>query len=464
MRNRDPGFSTATSKNQMRGQMPDGFEQISKRVARGGPSCPGSDKGVQKVMTSASDYETYFRAFRDVIQAMYSANSLQDVLDTAVTKLTEVLNAKGALLRIRNKETDQFEVRTACGLGERYLTKGPISTEKLLKLPYMLHEVNIIRDIWNSPRVEYPKEKWDEGIRMMVDMPLAIQEPILGLMRIYFTDQREFSDDELDFIKTVAMHCTCVIGRVQLAENKEAEFNFLATQMEKLSSLGRMAAGIAHEINNPLAGILLFSSNMKKKVPQGSSLEEGLNIIIKETQRCKTIIQGLLDFAREKEPQKSPANVNEIMESALGIVENEFLLRHVKIRKEMFKHMVKTQLDENQIEQVLINLLLNALHAVKENGQITIRTEMDLNNSKIYVEISDNGEGIPPENFKKIFEPFFSTRANGTGLGLAVSYGIIQNHGGDIRVFSEPGRGTRFILEFPILDEDPLERNLNGNA
>jgi signal transduction histidine kinase len=275
-----------------------------------------------------------------------------------------------------------------------------------------------------------------------------------GLIRIYLTQQRNFSDDELDFIITVTEQCACIIERVQLMENQQAQFNHLATQMDKMSSLGRMAAGIAHEINNPLAGILLYSSNMRKKVPQDGPIGEGLEIIIKETQRCKTIIQGLLEFARDREPQKVAANINAIMENAIGIVENEFRLRHVGLKVQLAEDMVKALLDENQIEQVFINLLLNAVDAVSENGTVTVQTAVDLEHNNVQAEIADNGRGISADEIKKIFEPFYSTKSKGTGLGLAVSYGIIKNHQGDIRVFSVPGKGTRFKIEFPMRAEN----------
>jgi signal transduction histidine kinase len=388
-------------------------------------------------MTSSTKFEGFFHVFRDIIRAMHSVTNLQEVIDVVVTRSAGVLNAKGALIRILNRETNLFEVRAAFGLGERYLSKGPVTTEKLLAAPSELNKVHIITDLWHDPRVEYPQEKWDEGIRMMVDVSLAIDEHMVGLIRIYLTEQREFSDDELDFIKTVAMQCACVIER-------------------KLSSLGRMAAGIAHEINNPLAGILLYSSNLSKKVPSGGALEEGLKIIIKETQRCKTIIQGLLEFARDKKPQKVMTNINDIIESALGILYNEFHLQHVRIEKNLSKEIEKLFLDENQIEQVFINLLLNALHAVDDSGLITVQSAMDAERNSIHVEVADNGCGIAAGDIKNIFEPFFSTKANGTGLGLAVSYGIIRNHQGDLRVFSEPGQGTRFVIKLPALVENSI--------
>lgn len=404
-------------------------------------------------MNSSAKFENYFYVFRDIIRSMHSSTSLKEVLNVVVTKSAEVLNAKGALLRIFNQETDLFEVRAACGLGERYLSKGPVTTEKILSTSSELHKVLIITDIWNAPRIEYPQQKWDEGIRMMLDVPLAVKDQMLGLIRIYLTQKRTFSKDELDFVITVAEQCACIVERVQLAENQQAHFTHLATHMEKLSSLGRIAAGVAHEINNPLGGILLFSSNMSKKVQAGSPIEKGLKIIIRETQRCKIIIQRLLEFSRDKKPKKILAGINDIVTTALGVVENQFYLRHVTVEKHLAPDMVKTLLDEDQIEQVLINLLLNALNAVEEHGRVTVKSTVDTAQNIIEVEIADNGCGIPAESVKKIFEPFYTTRSTGTGLGLSVSYGIVKNHQGDIRVFSELDKGTRFIVELPILAE-----------
>ncbi len=404
-------------------------------------------------MISSAKFEDYFFVFRDILRSVYASTSLQEVLNVVVCKSAEVLSAKGALLRIFNQETQQFDVGAAYGMGEQYLSKGPVTTEKLLQDPSELHRVMIITDIWHAPRVEYPQQAWNEGIRMILDVPLAIKDKMLGLIRIYLTELRTFSKDEQDFIVTVAEQCACIIERVQLIEHQQAHFTHLATQMEKMSSLGRMAAGIAHEINNPLGGILLFASNMSKKVQPDSPIEKGLKIIIRETQRCKIIIQGLLEFARDKKPQKVAADLNNIISTAMGVVQNEFYLRHVTVEKHIAEDMVKTLLDENQIEQVLINLLLNALHAVEDHGWVSIKSAVDSKQKTVRVEIADNGCGIAVNHIEKIFEPFYSTKTKGTGLGLAVSYGIVENHQGDIRVRSLPGKGTRFTIEFPIVAE-----------
>ncbi len=135
-------------------------------------------------MTSPTRFENYFFVFRDIIRSMHSSTNLKEVLDVVVAKSAAVLNAKGSLLRILNKKTNQFEVRAACGLGERYLSKGPVTTEKLVANPSEFHKVKIINDIWHAPRIEYPQQAWDEGIRMIVDVPLSIKDQMIGLIRI----------------------------------------------------------------------------------------------------------------------------------------------------------------------------------------------------------------------------------------------------------------------------------------
>jgi len=403
--------------------------------------------------------ETFYRVFRDISTLVHTGKTLTEVLDRVVWKATELLDAKGALLRIRNLETQQFDVAAVHGLGERYLNKGPVTSEKILTDEIRQNRVLIINDIWKAPRVEYPQEAWDEGIRMMLDIPLTVADQMIGLLRIYLVEKRDFSEDELSFMVSIGEQCACAINKARLIENQKARYDHLAIHTEKMSALGRMAAGIAHEINNPLAGILLFSSNLSKKTPRNGPLKEGLDVIIRETVRCKSIIQELLEFSRDREPQKDMTNPNTILEKALKILENEFRLHHIQIEKQLSDEMRETLLDENQIEQVFVNLLLNAVQAIEEKGLITVTSRMDQGREKALIEIADTGSGISLENIAKIFEPFFSTKPKGTGLGLAVSYAIVKNHQGDINAFSKPGEGTLFVLEFPILAQVKPSKN-----
>jgi signal transduction histidine kinase len=403
----------------------------------------------EKSDISSINIEAFNCIFRDVSASMHAHTRAADIANLVVRRVAEVLRAKGAAIRTIKPEEDQSEVGAAYGLSERYLGKGPVFWGKIINDLCRVGEVRVIKDILNDPRVQYPKEAWEEGIRMIVDAPLTLREDTVGVIRVYFAEERELNEEELNFLVFTSRQGACAIREAGLIETQRSQYDHLALQTEKLSALGRMAAGIAHEINNPLAGILLYSSNIVKKAPEGP-IKEGLEVIISETRRCKTIIQELLEFSREGEPKTALGNINQIIEKALHILENEFRLKRIRVKKQLSSGMKDILLDENQIEQVLVNLMLNAVEAIQGDGAITIRSQVDTGQEGVRVEIADTGCGIAPENLPKIFEPFFSTKSKGTGLGLAVSYGIIQKHGGNIQVVSQPGEGTRFTVEFPL--------------
>ncbi|MBW1785883.1 MAG: GAF domain-containing protein [Deltaproteobacteria bacterium] len=402
------------------------------------------------MMNEFTDKMAFYEVFRDISVLVHSRKSIREIMDLVVLKATEILKAKGALFRLHDLDTKRFEVTVAYGMGNRYLSKGPVSSEKIIEDLKWHYDILIIDDIWNAPRVEYPQQAWDEGIRMMLDVPLVYGDEILGVLRIYLAEKRSFSEEEIKFLTSIAEQCACAINKIRVIENQQEKYEQLAIRTEKLSALGRLAAGIAHEINNPLAGILLFSTNMKKKAGEDSPFSEGLDVIVSETIRCRGIIQELLEFSREREPQKSLNNVNKVLDKSLNILENEFRLNRISVKKDLMTDMPDMLLDGNQVQQVFVNVLINAVHAVEEHGEITIKSRVDTEEGTVAVDIADNGCGISPENRSRIFEPFFSTKAKGTGLGLAVSYGIVKNHKGDIRVSSESGQGTRFTITFPL--------------
>ena len=400
-------------------------------------------------MVSSINIAAYYQVFRDISRAVHSSTSVNEVMDLAVEKSTKVINAKGAILRILNPVTSQLELGASYGIEDRYLTKEPVPKEDIITDLCHQNKVIIIDDVLNDSRVQFPKGKWDKGIRMILDLPLTFGSNILGIIRILFTEKRKFCGEELDFLISIAEQCATAINKERLIEAQRSQYDHLALQTEKLSALGRMAASIAHEINNPLAGILLYSTNLAKKVPEEGPLKEGLEVIINETIRCKTIIQELLEFSQDKEPKKTLINVNDIIEKALSILENEFRLQHIMVEKDLSSDMQDMLLDVSLMEQVFVNIIINAVEAIKDNGIITISSQMVPNQLYGKIEIADNGCGIPPENLGRIFEPFFSTKKKGTGLGLAVSYGIVQNHQGTLQVLRQPEGGTRFIIEIP---------------
>ncbi len=227
---------------------------------------------------------------------------------------------------------------------------------------------------------------------------------------------------------------------------------------EKLASIGELVAGIAHEINNPLTGILIFSSLVNDSPRLDPALKEDLQTIVQETERCSKIVKGLLDFSRESLPQMKMSSINAIMELALSLVEHQILFQNITIIKDFTDGMPDIMLDPDQFEQVFINMLLNAGQAMTEGGSLHLMTGMMEDNLSEFITISDTGCGIPEDTLPKIFDPFFSTKEHrGTGLGLSVSYGIIHNHCGQVRVQSVVGNGTTFTIEVPINLKGKLE-------
>ncbi len=389
--------------------------------------------------------------FHEIRASLHSSDQMKEVLNWIARKAAEVVRAKGALVRTFDLERNEFDTAAAYGMGDLYLSSKLLSRPEIIRDLCKLNQIVIIEDILNDPRVAHPQQAWEEGVRMMVDVPLSIKDRIIGIIRVYLTEIRKLSKQELNFLVTCATCGACAIEKARVMEEQRSQYDHLAIQTEKLSALGRMAAGIAHEINNPLAGILLYSTNLLKKVPKETPLRESLEIIVHETQRCGKIIQGLLEFSREGEPNKELVNINDVIEKALSILQNEFRLHHIDVQKQLCGQMEEMLLDANQMEQVFVNLLLNAVEAIKERGVITVRSYIQQERKRMVVEVEDSGCGIPPENLARIFEPFFSSKPNGTGLGLAVSFGIVQKHEGRIKVASEVGRGTRFTVELPIL-------------
>jgi signal transduction histidine kinase len=388
-----------------------------------------------------------------MITIINSASNLDDLMELVAWKVSELIQAKGAIFRLLNLETDELELSAAYGIGKNYLKKGPRLSHQIITDLCQQNRVIMIDDIYNNPRVQYPKEAEEEGIKFIVDVPLTIGNDAFGILRIYFSQIRKFTDEELNFLIAVAEQCSCAIGKTRLIESQVLKYNQLIIQTEKLSSLGRMAAAIAHEINNPLAGILLYSTNMTKKVPADSNLKEGLDIITHETIRCRKIIQELLDFSRGREPQKQSSNINEIIDKSLAILINKFHINHIEIRKNLASNIQNIMVDGNQIEQVFVNLLINGVEAMPSGGKICINSWADEETEMVCVEIRDSGPGISKAEMDKIFEPFFSSKPKGTGLGLSVSYGIIQNHSGHIGVESSVGGGTSFLVELPFMDQ-----------
>ena len=243
-----------------------------------------------------------------------------------------------------------------------------------------------------------------------------------------------------------------IIGAVEIARDITGDINLQKAMMqqEKLASVGRLSAGVAHEINNPLTTILTTAMLIQEDLDPNDPNYEDLEIIANETLRCRKIVTSLLDFARQSQPDKKANDLHEVVNQSVLLTRKQAAFEDIQVDYEPGDGIPRFMIDKGQIQQALINLVLNATESTGEGGRIVVSTAYREPAKMVEISISDNGPGIDPENLDRIFDPFFTTKESGTGLGLAITHGIIEQHGGSITVKSQTGKGTCFTIRLPL--------------
>ncbi len=239
-------------------------------------------------------------------------------------------------------------------------------------------------------------------------------------------------------------------------EKKLKEAIIQINRSEKMASLGQLSAGVAHEINNPLTGILLYANLALERLDQADPLRKYLKSVINDTDRCREIVKDLLAYSRQTSPTKETFQVNSLVEQSLTLIRDQKRFLNINLVEKMSDEMMLIRADKNQLIQVIINLVMNAIDAMERKGTLTFLTYRSKNDKKVYIEVSDTGCGIPEENLSKVFDPFFTTKGpeKGTGLGLSTSYGIVKGNGGQISIKETGPKGTTFLIEFPLYTPD----------
>ena len=263
--------------------------------------------------------------------------------------------------------------------------------------------------------------------------------------------------DELSF---VGEHFNNLMHLLKSQKRKVEETKHHLIRSEKMASIGQLIAGISHELNSPLGGILGFAQFIQEQYSrnnEGNLTKDDLDKILtyvgyieKESQRCKNIVSNLLKFARPGEMEMMPVNVNQLLEKTVALTAHQLKVHQVRLVTSLAPDLPRIVGNEQHLQQVFTNIIINAQQAMPDGGQLTVNTTRS--EDWIEVAFSDTGRGIPPENLNKIFDPFFTTKppGEGTGLGLSVSYGIVKEHKGDIGVSSTVGQGTTFTLKLPV--------------
>ncbi|MFH1033354.1 MAG: ATP-binding protein [Pseudomonadota bacterium] len=223
-------------------------------------------------------------------------------------------------------------------------------------------------------------------------------------------------------------------------------------QAEKMASIGKLAAGVAHQLNNPLAGITLYANILAEEYELSEAARQDLQRILDNAERSRDTIKELLQFARQTRQEIRPANINEALSRTLFLLENQALFQNIQIKRHLDPGLPPLPADIQQLNHVFMNIVLNAAEAMEGQGRIEVSTGRSADGRWAVIEIADTGPGIPPEVLPHIFEPFYTTKdeGKGTGLGLSVAFGIIENHNGKIAAQSKPDQGTRFTIELPL--------------
>lgn len=292
-----------------------------------------------------------------------------------------------------------------------------------------------------------------DGTHRVANEDLDVEIPIrsedeLGIVAKSFNQMTQ----ELKRAKSSLTQWGCRLEQMVCERTKDLqEAQQQLIRSEKLASLGKLAAGVAHEINNPLTGVLTFSQLLMEQFPPESDEHRDLKVIVQETIRCRNIVRGLLEFARQTAPEKKSIDIQELLEDVLHIVSNQESFQNIHIERDYASDAPPLMVDGDQLKQVLFNIVVNASEAMsKAGGILRIQTQWIPDRSQVVLRFKDNGPGIAPEHLNKLFDPFFTTKEMGTGLGLAISYGIVKAHRGNIEINSKPGEGCEVTIILPV--------------
>jgi signal transduction histidine kinase/CheY-like chemotaxis protein len=430
-------------------------------------------KGVKDVDQQLKQRVKELNILYSVGKSVTSLLELEKVLNRIVEAAVFVTGAEEGSLMLVDKDTGELYLRAARNLGEKFARGFRLKVEHSIAG----HVVKTGKPILQSTQdQETLKVKTGYLVKSLVNVPLKAKDEVIGVLAVNNKiSSRPFTDNDVYLLSALADYATIAIVNAQLYEETKRWSEVLERkveertqelraaqeqllQSEKLASIGQLAAGVAHEINNPMGVILGFSQGILKTLPEDDPLKKPLTTVEKESLRCKRVVQNLLDFARRSEPTLHLTNINELLDASCDLVEHQTSLQNVKLVKSYDTALPSTMADPNQLQQVFINIILNAYQAMPDGGTLHITTRTLGSESQVI--FADTGTGIPPESVQNIFDPFFTTKevGEGTGLGLSVSYGIVKAHGGDIEVESQVGQGTAFVIKLPLDKSEGDER------
>lgn len=371
---------------------------------------------------------------------------LEEVLQRVVAHACRLMEARVASLLL--KEADALKPAATYGASAAYLAQpdrdlATSLTGEVIRTGRPLYIVDVRKETQYSVSDLAQKE----GLCSLLSVPLHTKTDVIGVLNVFTAEQRYFNETDIRLLTLLATQSAIAIDNARLHQD-EMEARERLRQSEKLAALGKLSAGLAHEIRNPLNTVSMLMYAMSRELPSGSPFCADLQVMQGELRRMSLLIEQFLEFAKPRPPRFQRERIDEIMEETLLLIGPEARVRKIMIYKEWEKTLPTVWIDGAQLKQVFLNILLNALQAMPHGGKLTVR--IHVSGGSLLTAISDEGEGIHPDVRANLFQPFFTTKKGGTGLGLSISQRIIEAHSGRLRILSQPGAGTTVIVRLPL--------------
>lgn len=422
---------------------------------------PSAEKTVEQIFFR--DKYDYRETLGNFSKAMVSILDLTSLTKKLIEIISQTMGVEKASLYLLNDEKGGYELKESKNIDSNSFTQ---LIPKDNPLPFYLQkikEIIIEEELEKGKGIAELKEVINQMkyLESKVCIPIIFKYQLIGFLNLGFKFNKNiYSHEDIDLLTTLANEAAVAIENAKLYEDLKRSKSYVR-RADRLASLGILTAGLAHEIRNPLVAIKTFTQLLPERLEDEEFRNKFLAIASAEVDRIALLINELLDFARPSEPKFELEDVNSILEGMILLISTEAKKKHIQIIKNFDPNLPLINIDREQIKQVFLNILLNAIDATPEQGEITVKSRSFTKPSGkqyIQIEFKDTGHGIPKEYFEIIFNPFFTTKTTGSGLGLSISNQIVQEHKGYIHVESQVDKGTSFFVNLPLNQEHPKRR------
>jgi len=405
----------------------------------------------EELKKRARELETLFSVGRTIVSSL----DLKEVLKRITREAMRLTGTRLCSLMLLDETGQELILRAEHGSSRQYIRKPNLRvSDSLLGQVVLDRSPLYVRDVRQEPRYRFSDLAAREGLCSLLSVPLIYEGNPIGVLNVYTGKPHAFSREEINILAALASLSAIAIEKARLYERVMRVEDYVRKN-EKLSLLGGLSAEVAHEIRNPMNVINMLIHSMEQDMEAGDPKRRDVEIIRRKVAQADQMVTQLLDITRSRDPVIEPVDINRLLEELLLLMRHRFSLKNIRVLSRLSQGLPALQGDRLRLEQAFLNLIFNATEAMPEGGRLTIATQLSEARNpdqgpRLTVSVRDSGIGITQEQQKRLFEPFFTLRPMGVGLGLSVVQRVVKDHQGSIRVKSRPGKGSLFLVEFPL--------------